>query len=443
MPNIIGADGGPPSVVQFSGTPYFTPSNKAGVALDEDNSHIPTIFRPLQIRDVTLKNRIMVAPMCMYSAESNPLSPFIGALTDYHLAHLGHLALKGVGLIIIEATAVQENGRISPNDSGLWQDGVHSEQFKGLQRLVDFVHSQGAKIAIQLAHAGRKASTMAPWVAKQQGKRSLRADESAGGWPSNVVGPSGGDEQIWTEGDGFWPPRELSTSEVEDLIKAFAKSAALAVKAGVDIIEIHGAHGYLIGEFLSPVTNQRKDRFGGSFENRTRIIQEIASSVRSVIPAGMPLFLRISATEWLEHVQSESWDLPSSVKLAKLLPSLGIDFLDVSSGGNSQYQNIEMHNNYQVDLAGEIRREIRVEGQKTLVGAVGLITKPERARDIVQGAENEKILVESMLSGPQPMADAILMGRQFLREPDWVFNAATALGVKVTLPLQIGRAFSM
>jgi 2,4-dienoyl-CoA reductase-like NADH-dependent reductase (Old Yellow Enzyme family) len=221
-----------------------------------------------------MKNRIMVAPMCMYSAESNPSSPFVRAFTDYHLAHLDHLALKGVGLVTIEATAAQENGRISPNDSGLWQDGVHSEQFKGLQRLVNFVHSQGAKVAIQLAHAGRKASIVAPWIAEQAGKRTLRADERSGGWLTNVAGPSGGDEHIWAPGDSFWPPRELSTTEVKDVIKAFANSAALAVKAGVDIVEIHGAHGYLVSEFLSPVTNQRTDRFGGSFENRTRVVRD-------------------------------------------------------------------------------------------------------------------------------------------------------------------------
>ncbi|KAJ5454198.1 FMN-linked oxidoreductase [Penicillium daleae] len=219
-----------------------------------------------------MKNRIMVAPMCMYSAESNPSSPFVRAFTDYHPAHLDHLALKGAGLVTIEATAAQENGRISPNDSGLWQDGVHSEQFKGLQRLVNFVHSQGAKVAIQLA--GRKASTVAPWIAEQAGKRTLRADERSGGWLTNVAGPSGGDEHIWAPGDSFWPPRELSTTEVKDVIKAFANSAALTVKAGVDIVEIHGAHGYLVSEFLSPVTNQRTDRFGGSFENRTRIVRD-------------------------------------------------------------------------------------------------------------------------------------------------------------------------
>ncbi|CAG8151383.1 unnamed protein product [Penicillium salamii] len=432
------------SVVQHAGIPYFTPSNNAGATIDAGNPETPTIFKSLQIRDVTLKNRIMVAPMCMYSAESNPSSPYIGALTDYHMAHLGHLALKGVGLIIIEATAVQENGRISPNDSGLWQNGTDSEQFKGLQRVVNFIHSRGAKVAIQLAHAGRKASTITPWLSKQAGKRSWRADTSARGWPADVVGPSGGPEQIWAPGDGFWSPRELSTAEVEEVIAAFAKSASLATAAGVDIIEIHGAHGYLIAQFLSPVTNHRTDRFGGSFENRARIIKEISAHVRSVIPEGMPLFLRISATEWLEHLRPDSWDLSSSIRLAKTLPSLGIDFLDVSSGGNSKDQKIDMPNDYQVDLAGSIRRELRAEGQNTLVGAVGLITEAYQAREIVQGAHNDEATpAVASDTRSHPKADAVLLGRQFLREPDWVFNAAAALGVKIKLPLQIGRAFSM
>ncbi|KAE8364707.1 hypothetical protein BDV27DRAFT_172151 [Aspergillus caelatus] len=359
---------------------------------------IPPLYSaPSKIRGLILKNRIMVAPMCMYSAQSDPSSPFVGALTNYHIAHLGHLALKGAGLIIIEATAVQPNGRISPNDSGLWQEGTESEQFQGLKRVVDFVHSQGAKIAIQLAHAGRKASTTAPWVAKEAGKRSLRVEESVGGWPDNVVGPSGGAEHIWAPGDGFWAPREL-----------------------MDAIEIHGAHGYLISQFLSPVTNQRTDKYGGgSFENRTRILREIAAAIRAVIPADMPLFLRISATEWLDGKVPEFWDLPSSIALAKLLPELGIDFLDVSSGGNHKDQVIEPHTHYQIDLASKIRKEIRQAGQSTLVGAVGLITQ---------------------LTGSQPEADAVLLGRQFLREADWVINAAKKLGVSFTAPWQLGRA---
>ncbi|KAJ5575489.1 hypothetical protein N7535_002415 [Penicillium sp. DV-2018c] len=431
-----------PPIQRAQDVPYFTPANNAGAAMNPEDPSTPTLFRPLQIRGVTLKNRVIVAPMCTYSAESDPESPAVGALTDFHIAHLGHLATKGAGLIFIEATAVQPNGRISPNDSGLWQDGTDSAQFKGLRRVVDFAHSQGAKIGIQLAHAGRKASTVSPWLASQAKQRGIKADESVGGWPSNVVGPSGGEEQIWTPGDQFWPPRELKTAEVERLVQDFARSADLAAKAGVDVIEIHGAHGYLIHQFLSPVTNRRTDKYGGSFENRTRLLCEVANAIRTVIPKEMPLFLRISATDWLENQtaaeQTGSWDMPSSIQLAKMLPDLGVDFLDVSSGGNHQSQRIEPHTNYQIDLAGEIRQEIHAANQETLVGAVGFITEAESARDIVQGAE-EAHATEAVLAGQEPKADAVLMARQFLREPEWVLTAAKKLGVKISVPWQFAR----
>ncbi|KAJ5642002.1 hypothetical protein N7490_006002 [Penicillium lividum] len=433
-----------PRVIKAPGLPYFTPANNGGAALNPQDPSTPTLFRQLQIRDVTFKNRIMVAPMCMYSADPDPSSPAVGAPTDYHIAHLGHLATKGVGLVIIEATAVQPNGRISPNDLGLWQEGTDSEQFKGLQRVVNFAHSQGAKIGIQLAHAGRKASVVAPWLSSEGKTSSMRADESVGGWPTNVVGPSGGEEHIWAPGDvKYWPPRELSTDEVEETVQAFARSAKLAVQAGVDMIEIHGAHGYLLNQFLSPVTNRRTDKYGGSFENRVRFLQEVCTATRAAIPDGMPLFLRISATEWLEEqpVAAEvgSWDMPASIKLAKLLPEFGVDLLDVSSGGNHKDQKLQPHTNYQIDLAGELRKEIRKSGQKTLVGAVGLITEAEPARQIVQGAD-EAVATEGILSGQEPKADAVLMARQFLREPEWVFTAAKKLGVPVSAPFQFARA---
>lgn len=430
-------------MLQAEGIPYFTPANNGGAAVNPQDANIPTLFRSLMIRDATLKNRIIVAPMCTYSTDANLESPFVGALTDFHVAHLGHLAAKGAGLIFVEATAVQPNGRISPNDSGMWQEGTTSEQIKGLRRVVDFAHSQGAKIGIQLAHAGRKASTVAPWLASQQGHSSVKADESVGGWPSNVVGPSGGEEQKWAPGDvKFWTPRELSTAEVEEVVRAFARSAELSVQAGVDVIEIHAAHGYLINEFLSPVTNRRTDQYGGSFENRTRILREISAAIRAVIPEGMPLFLRISATEWLEDkpmaAETGSWDMASSIRLAKLLPEWGIDFLDVSSGGNHKDQKIQPHTNYQIDLACQLRQEIHAAGQNTLVGAVGLITEADAAQQIVQGAD-EAQAAESMLSAPIPKADAVLMARQFLREPEWVLTAAQRLGVKVWFPWQFTR----
>ncbi|KAJ5981063.1 hypothetical protein N7481_008361 [Penicillium waksmanii] len=432
-----------PHIVKAEGIPYFTPANNGGAALNPDDPNTPTLFRPLQIRDVSLKNRIMVAPMCTYSTESNPSSPAVGALTDFHIAHLGHFAAKGVGLVIIEASAVQPNGRISPNDSGLWQEGTESEQFKGLRRVTDFIHSQGAKVGIQLAHAGRKASTVAPWLSSEGKRSSIKADESVGGWPSNVVGPSGGEEHIWAPGDvKYWPPRELSTAEVEEVVRAFGRSAKLAVQAGVDLIEIHAAHGYLIHEFLSPVTNRRTDKYGGSFENRIRLVQEVAAAIRAAVPAGTPLFLRISATEWLEEqsvaAQTGSWDMPSSIRLAKLLPELEVDLLDVSSGGNHKDQRLQPHTNYQIDLAGELRKAIRGAGQTTLVGAVGFITEADAARHIVQGAD-EALATESVLSGQEPKADAVLMARQFLREPEWVYNAAKQLKVPISVAWQFAR----
>ncbi|KAJ5223257.1 hypothetical protein N7468_007799 [Penicillium chermesinum] len=428
--------------IKAQGGPLLYPRQQWRCCLHPQDPNTPTLFRPLKIRDVVLKNRVIVAPMCMYSAEPDPSSPAVGALTDYHVAHLGHFAIKGAGLIIIEATAVQPNGRISPYDSGLWKDGHESEQFKGIQRVANFVHSQGAKIGIQLAHAGRKASTVEPWVASS-GSGTAKADESVFGWPADVVGPSGGEEHIWSQGDKFWPPRELRTDEVEEIVRAFARSAKLAVEAGIDVIEIHAAHGYLLHQFLSPVTNRRTDKYGGSFENRIRLVHEVASAVRAAIPVGTPLFLRISATDWLENqpvaAETGSWDLESSFQLAKLLPGLGVDFLDVSSGGNHAAQKIEPHTNYQIDLAGQIRKEIHAAGQTTLVGAVGLITEAESAREITQGAD-EASAAESMISGHSPKADALLMARQFLREPEWVLKAAKALNVPVSVPVQFGRA---
>lgn len=432
-----------PPVVKSSATPFFTPANNVGAAVHPDDPKTPTLFRPLQIRDVTLKNRIVVSPMCMYSTDNDPSSPAVGAPTDFHIAHLGHFALKGAGLIFVEATAVQQNGRISPYDVGLWQ-GVDSPQFHGLKRVVQLSHSQGAKVGVQLGHAGRKASTSPPWIAAAAGKIALKADESVGGWPDNVVGPSGGVEHTWNpDGDMFWAPRGLSTEEVKDVVGAFAESAKTAVAAGVDVIEIHGAHGYLIHQFLSPVTNTRSDEYGGSFENRTRLLREVAIAIRQVIPAGMPLFLRISATEWLEEqpvaAETGSWDLESSVRLAALLPELGVDLLDVSSAGNHKDQKIAIHTNYQIDLAGHLRKAIRAAGASTLVGSVGFVTDAEQARDIVQAAEAQG--TEDIVSGLEPRADAVLLARQFLREPEWVIKTAKTLGVEVTVPVQFGRAF--
>ncbi|KAL4907450.1 hypothetical protein BDW74DRAFT_124459 [Aspergillus multicolor] len=424
-----------PAYPGAQGIPYFTPAANPGAALHPEAKETPTLFRPLKIRDVTLKNRVIVAPMCMFSAESNPASPSIGALTDFHIAHLGHLAYKGASLIFTEALAVQPNGRISPNDAGLWQEGTESEQFKGLKRVVDFVHSQGGKLGVQLHHAGRKASTVAPPMAFSKGVRSLKADEGVFGWPKDVVGPSGGEENKWEPGDvAYWTPRELTVIEIEEIVKAFAKSAETAIKAGVDVIEIHAAHGYLLHEFVSPVTNHRTDKYGGNFENRTRILREVALAIREVIPEGTPLFLRVSATEWIEGQPDAekygSWDLEANTQLLKYLPEIGVDLLDVSSGGNHKDQKFHFFTDYQTELAAKLRKEVKAAGTKTLIGAVGFITEPKAAAEIVQGADEE---------GSEPKADAVLIGRQFLREPEWVLNAAKKLGVEVHAPMQIGR----
>ncbi|PYH90688.1 FMN-linked oxidoreductase [Aspergillus ellipticus CBS 707.79] len=437
----------PAAVIKSEHTPYYTPANNGGAALHPTDANTPALFRPLTIRDVTLKNRIVVSPMCMYSAESDPSSPSVGALTDYHIAHLGHFAVKGAGLIFVEAQAVQFNGRISPNDAGLWDHSPESEQFKSLQRIVQFCHSQGAKVAVQLHHAGRKASASAPWLAAQAGKPALRAEQSVGGWPSDVVGPSGGAEHIWDEtGDGYWTPRALTVEEIHEVVQAFAKSAEAAVRAGVDVLEIHGAHGYLINQFLSPVTNRRTDQYGGSFENRTRIVREIATAIRAVVPSGTPLFLRISATEWLEEqpiaAESGSWGMASSLQLLPLLSELGIDLLDVSSGGNNKHQKLVIHTNMQIDLAAQLRKAIRAAGASTLVGAVGLITEAEQAEGLLQGAV-EAQAINDTVAGPEATADLVFLARQFLREPEWVFSAAKALGAKVELPKQFWRAIQL
>ncbi|KAL9106837.1 MAG: hypothetical protein Q9227_008170 [Pyrenula ochraceoflavens] len=406
--------------------------------------------------------------MCQYSCASSVSPPpaIPGALTDYHLVHLGQFALKGAALTIIEATAVQDHGRISPHDAGLWMD----EQIPGMRVVADFVHSQGGAVGIQLAHSGRKGSTVPPWIANRylsdramKVPGSVRADKSVGGWPESVVGPSGGPEYAWDlqggEG-GCWSPREMTTEDVEECVRDWAKSAGRAVRAGMDMIEIHAAHGYLLNQFLSPITNKRNDKYGGSWENRVRILIEIIGAVRETIPQEMPLFLRVSGTEWLEGSDVEreaggSWSTDDSIRLAKMLPSLGVDLLDVSSGGNHPSQKIEMHSGYQIGVASQIRKAIRAEGVNLLIGAVGLITDADQARGVLEDAgyqeksvtgdvEKEALAAKEMVQKNDqsngPKADVILVARQFMREPEWVLKVAWKLGIEVAWPSQFGRA---
>lgn len=424
------------------GVPFFTPQhhNSPGTPLDP-NAEVPTLFAPLRIRNASLRNRIIVAPMCQYSASDS--GPQIGALTPYHITTLGHYALKGASLVFTEATGVQPNGRISANCPGLWSDS----QIDGLKAVVDMVRSQGALCGIQLAHAGRKSSTVPPFIAAQLKKASVRAPKEMGGWPENVVSAMGGEEFTWDgkrsddPTGGFYAPRALSLQEIHDLVKDWASAAARAVKAGVNIIEIHGAHGYLIHQFLSPITNRRTDAYGGSFENRTRLLTEIIQAIRAEIPDSMPLFLRLSSTEWMEETdlgkQLGSWDVESTIRIAKVASDLGVDLLDVSSGGNNPEQRINMFasKDYQIKIATQIRKALREAGKPMLIGAVGLITEAEQARDIVQMEEQDRSIAEEAEAarqmtdasgGKEPMADCILVARQFTREPEWVLKVSQA-----------------
>ncbi|KAK1915839.1 hypothetical protein P3342_003654 [Pyrenophora teres f. teres] len=426
--------------------PYYTPQHLTSPGTPAPNiprNDIPTLFTPLTIRATTLRNRIIVAPMCQYSTASS--GPTTGALTDYHIATLGHYALKGAALIFIEATGVQANGRISPNCPGLWTDA----QIPALARVANFYMCAVGCGGDEDAGGKRKVS--------------MKADEGADGWPDNVVGPMGGQEWAWDgraaedEESGYWAPRALSLEEIEELVKDWASAAQRAVKAGVDVIEIHAAHGYLIHQFLSPVSNQRTDRYGGSFENRVRVLVEIITAIRAVIPEGMPLYLRISSTDWMEETekgkQFGSWDVESSIRLAKMLPGLGVDLLDVSSGGNHPDQRINMFDSkdYQIKIAAQIRNAIKQDNQSLFIGAVGLITEAEQARNIVQedGAPapktgNTELAKEAeaavkVTEGKEPMADVVLVARQFMREPEWVLRVAWQLGLDVAWPNQFLR----
>lgn len=320
--------------------------------------------------------------MCQYSADD-------GHLTDWHLAHLGGILQRGPGLTIIEATAVLANGRITPEDSGLWKDS----QIEPLRRIVEFAHSQGQKIGIQLAHAGRKASTVAPWLSGH-----ARATKEVGGWPDNVWGPT---STPFVETMAH--PSEITLAQIAELKEAWAAAVRRAIKAGFDVIEIHGAHGYLISSFNSPAVNTRTDDYGGSFENRTRLMREVVQITRENMPGEMPLFLRISATDWLEDVPSvpASWTPEDTVKIASILAELGVDLLDVSSGGNHVLQHIPVKPGSEVAYQAPFAKAVKAAvGDSLLVSAVGVIRKGQLAEQLVDAG-----------------LDAVMAGRMFQRNP--------------------------
>jgi 2,4-dienoyl-CoA reductase-like NADH-dependent reductase (Old Yellow Enzyme family) len=349
------------------------------------------LFEPFLIRSLTLTNRLIVSPMCQYSSVD-------GFSNDWHFVHLGSRAVGGAALVFTEATAVSPEGRISPQDLGIWDDG----HVAGLAHIVRFIHAQRTLAGIQIAHAGRKGSTARPW----DGGRAVA--QAAGGW--EPVGPA--DVPF---SDTYPVPRTLSVTDIAAIVDRFRDAARRGVDAGFDVIEVHGAHGYLIGEFLSPLVNTRTDAYGGSFDNRTRLCLEVVDAVRGVWPDRLPVFVRISTTDWKEG----GWDLDQSVELARRLRARGVDLLDCSSGGTVHDAKVALGPGYQVPFAERIRREA---GMPT--GAVGLITEAAQADAIVRNGQ----------------ADCVLIARELLRDPYFPLRAARELGHQVPWPVQYVRA---
>ncbi len=349
------------------------------------------LFSPLHLKNHNLENRLVVSPMCQYSAED-------GFANDWHLVHLGQFAIGRAGAIIQEATAVSPEGRISYGDLGIWKD----EHIAPLRRIVDFVHQQGRLIGLQLAHAGRKASCDKPWLGRTQ-----LGPQDANGWQTVAPSPI-------PYNDNDYQPHELTNDEIKSLVQSFKDAASRAVKAGYDIIEIHGAHGYLIHQFLSPLTNHRTDNYGGSFENRARFLIEVIEAIQSVLDK-QSLWLRISATDWAEG----GWDIQESILLTQKVKELGIEVMDISTGGNVSYQQIVVKDNYQVPFADVIKKESGI-----ITGTVGLIKTAAQAENILKEGK----------------ADLIFIGRAFLQNPHLTTQFARELGDDISWLPQYERA---
>ncbi len=347
------------------------------------------LFSPIKIRSIELKNRIVVSPMCQYSSID-------GMPTDWHFVHLGSRAVGGAALVIAEATAVSPEGRISPDDAGIWSD-EHAEAYK---KITDFIKSQNSIPGIQLAHAGRKASTFSPW----KGTGAV----IHGGWQTIAPSPI-------PFADNYPMPREMDKQDIQMVINQFKLAAERSIEAGFQLIELHMAHGYLVHEFFSPLSNFRKDEYGGSLENRCRIAIEIARIVRNVIPPDIPLFVRISSTDWSE----DGWDIKQSVKLSGWLKEEGVDAIDCSSGGNIPKAEIPLGPGYQISFSEEIKKQVNI-----LTAGVGLITSPEQAENIIRTGQ----------------ADFVVLAREMLRNPYWPLYAAEKLRTDVKWPNQYLRA---
>jgi 2,4-dienoyl-CoA reductase-like NADH-dependent reductase (Old Yellow Enzyme family) len=380
----------------FRGWPFRSESSalalRTAVSINIYLRDMTNLFEPLSIRGLTLPHRIIVSPMCQYSSED-------GFANEWHLVHLGSRAVGRAAVVFTEATAVTPEGRISPHDLGIWKD-AHTEF---LSRITHFIKSQNSIAAMQLAHAGRKASTAAPW----KGGKPITPEE--GGWVP-IYAPS-----AIPFAEGYQTPRELSRDDIRGVVSAFRNGARRALESGFEIIELHSAHGYLLHEFLSPLSNQRTDEYGGSFENRIRLLCEVAVAVREVWPERLPLFTRISATDWVDG----GWTLEQSVELARRLKPIGVDLIDCSSGGLVPSAKIPMGPGYQTEFAERIRRESGI-----LTCAVGLITSPQQADHIIRSGQ----------------ADAVMLAREFLRHPYWPLRAAKELARPWPWPVQYERA---
>ena len=374
------------------GDPNRMKSQPQDTSVFDGAPEIPVLLTPLGIRGVTLRNRIVVSPMCQYSAMN-------GMADDWHLVHLGSRAVGGAGAVIVEATAVTADGRISPGDLGIWND----QQVEPLARIARFITRMGAAPGIQLAHAGRKASVAPPF----KGGVSLSKPEE-GGWP--VWGPSS-----IPFAEGYQAPRELDIRGIHSIVEAFVAAARRAIKADFKLIELHFAHGYLIHQFLSPLSNKRTDEYGGSLENRMRLALDVAREVRTVLPDTMPLFVRISASDWTER----GWDLEQSLALVRALKPLGVDLIDTSSGGLVPGAKVPIAPNYQVPFAAAIRKQADI-----MTGAVGMITEAAQANNIIRCGD----------------ADLVFVAKQMLRDPYWVLHAAQELNQEAPWPVQYGYA---
>ncbi|CAG8410665.1 unnamed protein product [Penicillium salamii] len=395
------------------GVPFYTPAQSppAGTARNPQTSGkaIPKLFQPLTIRGTTFQNRLGLAPMCQYSAPVD--GPNVGQITPWHQTHYGGIAQRGPGLMIIEATSVLPEGRITSGCLGLWNDS----QIAPLKEVVDFAHSQGQKIGIQLAHAGRKASALPPWVG------GATATNAVGGWVENVKAPSA---------IPFAPndivPKAMTAEDIVELKEAWESATKRAVLAGVDFIEIHSAHGYLLSSFLSTSSNQRTDQYGGSFENRIRLPLEVAQLTRDVVGPDMPVFLRVSGTDWLQNSlpNEQGWKLEDTVEFARLLAEQGaIDLIDISSGGVHAAQKITSGAAFQVPLAAAVKKAV---GDRLLVSAVGMINHGDLAENILQ-EEN---------------LDVILVGRAFQRDTGLAWQFAKDLDVEIAMAAQIRWGFT-